>query len=374
MTGAYKKVMMSGLHYQVSQATSLQYVEFKASTDSDAEQRAICKFSTLFLFGLSECCFMLLTTIVSRTVAENGSGGQMSDLTFTGGKFGICKSHLSEIDLPAIDIVHELELTVTHLDEDGGNQQFTGQRLTFTNVRTAVQLIWDWGWTWKSVVVDGSTTAFKLVSDDGSHGIGGALIVDSVIKNTKTAVAMYSPTQDLGKGTTGLTLDNVKLENVEVLVDETKDGKSSVSSIKVNGGKKDVDLWVLGRSYQNNTLGKDLIQESTSSRATGMMDSKNPLGLAKYPYFERAKPQYESYAASDFVSAKSSGCQGDGNSDDRGCLQGVLDQAAKDKKIVFIDAGTYILQDTLHIPPGSRIVGENWAQLAASGSNFGDET
>lgn len=185
---------------------------------------------------------------------------------------------------------------------------------------------------------------------------------------------MYSPTKDLGKGTTGLTLDNLKLENVEVLVDETNDGESSVRSTKVNGGKKDVDLWVLGRSYQNNTLGKDLIEETTSPRAQGMLDSKNPLGLAKDPYFERAKPQYESYAASDFVSSKGSGCKGDGNSDDRGCLQGVLDKAAKDKKIVFIDAGTYVLQDTLHIPPGSRIVGENWAQLAASGSKFGDET
>ena len=50
--------------------------------------------------------------------AENGSGGVMSDITFSGGNFGIY----------------------------GGNQQFTATRLRFINCNTAVQIIWDWGW------------------------------------------------------------------------------------------------------------------------------------------------------------------------------------------------------------------------------------
>ncbi|KAM0272162.1 hypothetical protein ACHAQH_008839 [Verticillium albo-atrum] len=300
ISGAYKKVMMTGIHYQVSQATSLQYVDFKASTEADAEQRSIY----------------------------------------------------------------------------GGNQQFTGQRITFKDCRVAVQLIWDWGWTWKSIVVDGSSTAFKLVSEDGSHGIGGALIVDSVIKNTKTAVAMFSPTKDLGKGTTGLTLDNVKLENVQVLIDELDrdKGVTSVRTTKVDGGKKDIDLWILGRSYQNNTLGKDLILEEKSSRIGALTDDKNPLGLLRNPYFERAKPQYEKASVSDFVSTKGASCKGDGKTDDTSCIQSVIDNAAMNKKIVFVDAGTYIITDTINVPPGSRIVGENWAQLAATGSKFKDES
>ncbi|KAH7358317.1 pectate lyase superfamily protein-domain-containing protein [Plectosphaerella cucumerina] len=320
ITGADKKVMMTGIHYQVSQATSLQYVDFKASTDADAEQRSI--------------------------FAENGSGGHMSDIVITGGKFGIY----------------------------GGNQQFTGQRIKFRNIRTAVQLVWDWGWTWKTIVVDGCGTGFKLVSEDGSHGIGGALIVDSVIKHTKTAIAMYSPTQELGKGTTGLTLDNVRFENVQVMIDEVDTGGKSVRTQKLDTGNKNIDLWILGRSYQNNTLGKDLIQETKSSRLGSLTDKSNPFALLKQPYFERPKPQYESASAGDFVSTKSASCKGDGKTDDTRCLQGVIDGAAKSRKIVFVDAGTYILTDTLHIPPGSRIVGENWAQLAATGSNFGDET
>ena len=41
-------------------------------------------------------------------------------------------------------------------------------------------------------------------------------------------------------------------------------------------------------------------------------------------------------------------------------------------KIIFADAGVYLLTDTVVIPAGSRIVGEAWTQFAATGSKFGD--
>jgi hypothetical protein len=65
----------SCIHYQLAQATSLENVELIAAAGSNQ-------------VGL---------------YAENGSGGQISDVTFTGGAVGIY----------------------------GGNQQFTAQRLTF---------------------------------------------------------------------------------------------------------------------------------------------------------------------------------------------------------------------------------------------------
>jgi hypothetical protein len=57
--------------------------------------------------------------------AENGSGGKISDFTFTGGGIEI----------------------------KGGNQQFTAQRLTFNGCTTGIQVIWDWGWVWKFITV-----------------------------------------------------------------------------------------------------------------------------------------------------------------------------------------------------------------------------
>jgi hypothetical protein len=55
--------------------------------------------------------------------AENGTGGQISDIKFQGGAVGLF----------------------------GGSQQFTVQRLKFSGCTVGVKLIWDWGWVWKSI-------------------------------------------------------------------------------------------------------------------------------------------------------------------------------------------------------------------------------
>lgn len=41
-------------------------------------------------------------------------------------------------------------------------------------------------------------------------------------------------------------------------------------------------------------------------------------------------------------------------------------------KIIFADAGTYLIMDTIFIPPGTRMVGETWTQFAAAGDQFSD--
>jgi hypothetical protein len=63
---------------------------------------------------------------------------------------------------------------------------------------------------------------------------------------------------------------------------------------------------------------------------------------------------------------------GNGVHDDTSALQNVFTNYGNGNWIIFIDAGTYIITDTLTIPEGARIVGETWSQLAASGSNFQD--
>jgi hypothetical protein len=45
-----------------------------------------------------------------------------------------------------------------------------------------------------------------------------------------------------------------------------------------------------------------------------------------------------------------------------------------DNAIIYIPAGIYILTDTIFIGAGAKVVGECWAQLMASGSNFADES
>ncbi|KAK0624163.1 pectate lyase superfamily protein-domain-containing protein [Immersiella caudata] len=315
--------IMSALHYQVAQATSLYNVEFRCSTSSNTEQIAI--------------------------YAENGSGGHMSDLTFNGGNIGIC-----------------LKLTwVSTLG--GGNQQFTAQRLKFNNVKTAVSMIWDWGWMWKSIEIENSRIGFNLSSGSGGGHVGSITIVDSAFKKVEVAI-LVADTNVTVDGRTSLSLDNVLFDGVTTWLRE-QDAKGSKDT-KVSGSRKAVDSLTIGRAYSDTILEKESVREYKTVREKSLLSAVNPLGLPQNPYAERPKPQYEGFQASDFVHSKDS-CKGDGVTDDTACLQRLLNNNAN-KNIVFIDAGTYILTDTLLVPPGSRIVGECWAQLAAYGSKFQD--
>ncbi|KAK4141141.1 pectate lyase superfamily protein-domain-containing protein [Dichotomopilus funicola] len=303
--GAY----ICAIHYQVAQATSLSNVEFNVGAPPTTQQAIF---------------------------AENGSGGVMSDLTFNGGNFGIY----------------------------GGSQQFTAQRLKFRNCATAVQLIWDWGWTWKSIDISGCTTGFKLVSEDGTHHTGSILLLDSTFTNTGTAILTFSATKELAKGTTGITLDNVAFDNVQSPVVDTE-GK-----VYLPASVGSVDTWVLGPIYSDSRVrGDSLSMTFTTDREKSLLGSSRS-GLPKLPFFERARPQYENEGAASFVHMKDY-AKGDGSTDDTEAFQKALNDNAG-SKIIFVDAGSYILTDTITVPAGARIVGEAWSQLVALGDNFGD--
>ena len=88
--------------------------------------------------------------------------------------------------------------------------------------------------------------------------------------------------------------------------------------------------------------------------------------------FERSKPLYENYAASSFISVRSAGAKGDGETDDTQAIQKVLD-GAKEDHIVFFDHGSYVVTDTITVPKNVRMVGEVWPVLMAHGQKFSDE-
>lgn len=124
----------------------------------------------------------------------------MSDITFTGGNFGICKYDLSSD--------YHSRLTV---NLDGGSQQFSAARLTFNGCNTAVQLIWDWGWVWKSIIVNNAQVGFRLY-DNGGQIPGSITIMDSTLSNIReSAIEMAVPVDVRDSGFTGLILDNVNL-------------------------------------------------------------------------------------------------------------------------------------------------------------------
>jgi hypothetical protein len=95
-------------------------------------------------------------------------------------------------------------------------------------------------------------------------------------------------------------------------------------------------------------------------------------GLQVAPYFERPRNQYSDKGVGDFVHLKDGGAKGNGLSDDTRYVQDTFNKYGDGSKIIFVDAGTYILTDTVTIPKDAKIVGETWSQFAASGSKFSD--
>lgn len=181
--------------------------------------------------------------------------------------------------------------------------------------------------------------------------------MDSSFNSVKQMLVVKPITSSLGKGNTGISLENIALSGVGVAVVDT----SGATLLPASGS---IDQWTVGPVYEGSTR--------TFSQGTkvGQYRREHSLLDAKGNYFERARPQYEDQPASAFLHTKDLGCAGDGLTDDTAAFQAALYSSVG--KILFIDAGTYILTSTVTIPPGSRIVGETWSQLAASGSFFSD--
>ncbi|KAH7017946.1 pectate lyase superfamily protein-domain-containing protein [Microdochium trichocladiopsis] len=261
--------------------------------------------------------------------AENGSGGVMSDMTFIGGNFGIY----------------------------GGAQQFSASRMTFNGCSTGVQLIWDWGWSWKSVSMNNVGTGFRLYNDGDASLPGSVSIIDSILTGiSKAGIEMVMPSDSMDKGYTGLRL---------IMSNST--GRGTGYIILAPGY---YHTYVIGSTYFKGV-------RTWSRRAQYYTREPSLLGparsgLAVAPYLERARPQYQDRAPGDFVHLKDLGARGDGSTDDTAAIQAAFSRYGDGSKVIYVDAGSYIIKDTVLIPPGAKVVGETWSQLVATGAKFGD--
>lgn len=88
--------------------------------------------------------------------------------------------------------------------------------------------------------------------------------------------------------------------------------------------------------------------------------------------FTRRRPQYEDLSTADVVNVKLFGAKGDGSSDDTVVLNWILEYAANLSSVVYFPYGVYMIRDTLKVPVGSRVMGQAWPQIVATGSKFED--
>ncbi|KAE9406729.1 exo-beta-1,3-glucanase [Gymnopus androsaceus JB14] len=262
---------------------------------------------------------------------ENGSGGFMGDLVFNGGKFGIW----------------------------GGNQQFTVRNITVNGAQTAVYGLWNWGWTFQGVTINNCQVGFDLATGgltNADQTVGAEAIIDAVVSNTP----IFVRTSQASNGRLGgsLVINNAKLTNVPTAVGVV--GGATVLA----GGTTTIASWGQGNVYKGTNGAGTFTQGNipAPNKASALLDSSGHI-------FGKTHPQYADYAVSQFVSVKDNGAKGDGHTDDTAALKAIFAKFSG-CKIIFFDAGTYIVTSTLQIPAGTQMVGEAWSVISGSGSAF----
>lgn len=294
---------MNGIHWQVSQATSIYNVRIEMSRDANTNHVGLWM--------------------------ENGSGGFFGDITINGGAMGL----------------------------NMGNQQFTVRNVVINNAQVGVYLHWSWIWLFYRISINNCKVGFRLRtgSVQASQATGGTIIADSTITNTGTF--LQTTTNQPGSLKSAYVVDNVRLSGVSIGISDMK------GNIALAGGTKTIPQFIQGTIYSGNSTTGKYTRASVSgiSRPSVLLESGN--------FLSRPRPQYANYDVSQFVSVKALGAKGDGVTDDTAALKAVFAQYAG-CKVIFFDAGTYVITSTLTIPAGSQVIGEAWSTIMGAGTAF----
>ncbi|KAH8646744.1 pectate lyase superfamily protein-domain-containing protein, partial [Xylariales sp. PMI_506] len=303
----------TGIHWQVAQATSLQNIHFQMP-----------------LGGQAQGIFM-----------ENGSGGFVTDLTFFGGSIGMRI----------------------------GSQQFTMRNIQFTACTTAIQTIWNWGWTFQNIYVFSSGIAIDARGGPNSgpedQPWGSMSIVDSVFESVN--VVLFLPGSDANANLTQVALDNVQITSLPGST--TVVGTAGGQVILSVDSETTIDSWAKGTAY----LSIDDTGSGGPATAQTLDAPKKPAGLldSTGAFFSRSKPQYEDLGVGSFVAV---GAAGDGVADDTAAINSALLGCASAGTVCYFRMGIYKVTDTIFVPAGTKIVGLGYPQIMATGAKFADES
>ncbi|PGH19016.1 hypothetical protein AJ79_00050 [Helicocarpus griseus UAMH5409] len=278
----------TGIHWQVSQACSLQNLVFNMPEATDS--------SMVTHVGI----FM-----------ENGSGGFVSDLVFN--------EEISAGELVG-DPVGKNKFSAIHGDD-----------LKFNGCLTAVQMVWDWGFNWQRIEIEGGAIAFNISGrrGDTDQGIGSVSVIDSKISNCPVAILTNSR-KDGVNGPPNIVIGNLEMNNVGITVqDESGD--------TILEGSDRVDLWAIGRRYNG--------YEGTYTSGPVDAPAKGSRLLADDgKLFYRPRPQYEDFGIDQFRIATEHNCKNDGTGDNTEGINAFLQQAKDAGQIAYFPAGIYRIQ------------------------------
>ncbi|KAL2158824.1 hypothetical protein VTH06DRAFT_4016 [Thermothelomyces fergusii] len=312
------ETLIAGIHWPSSQATSLSNIVFRSSAAEGTQHQGL--------------------------FVEEGSGGFMGDLVFFGGA-------------QAMSI---------------GNQQFTMRNITVVGAKTAVQQLWSWGWTYQGVSIRDCDVGFDFTAADegGDLKVGSITILDSEIVNTPVGIAYGAAGATSPDVPNNFVFENLRLDNVTTAI-RGPDGPVLPGS---PGGETVIGAWGRGHAYTPSSSSGPTAFEgpvAPNARPASLVAASSSYSSSSPAFYQRSKPQYEDVPVTEFVSARAAGARGDGTTDDTDALNVLFASAAAAGKIVFLDAGMYVVTRTVRIPPGSRIVGEAFPVILSSGDFFG---
>jgi len=207
-------------------------------------------------------------------------------------------------------------------------------------------------------VVQGCTfTLCSVGIDTSNNNVGFLALIDSTASSVGTLVS----TSASSTGQDSIVLENVQVSGVSSTVTA---GGNSVLTGSVPANK----AWVWGNAYTPGGPGTGAHQSGTmysTTRPSALTDGSGRFKTVK-------PPTYQEYDVSQIVNVKSVAnipVAGDGKTDDTANLQRIINMYAN-CKILFFPQGTYIVSNTLFFPTGSRVFGEGWSAISATGSAF----
>ncbi|EAW11685.1 putative exo-beta-1,3-glucanase [Aspergillus clavatus NRRL 1] len=253
----------------------------------------------------------------------------------------------------------------------GYNSNIILNDLTFSGGSVGMQLSGQ-QWILKGININGANVGikaagFQLVCLDCQFQNGATGIDASGISGSLTVIdssANYLGNMVISSNAGGKAQNSIILDNVQCT--------NSGSTVSLNGNTvlsgSVTNTWVHGNQYSGGSTTPAYQQGSQVNTPR-----TNVLVGANSNYFSMKPPTYAQYSSNQFINIKSvSGLpvMGDGATDDTANINAILAQYAH-CKIIYFPAGTYIVTDTVFVPPGSIIIGDAYASaISATGSNF----
>ena len=213
------------------------------------------------------------------------------------------------------------------------------RNLVFNNCVTAIENIWNWGWTWQGISINNCQVGIDM-SNGGTAAaaVGSAVLLDSTITNTPVGIITAYDTTTVPPTANSLILENVVLNNVPTAIKFI--GGATV--LAGTTGSATIAAW--GEGHRYTPTGPQSFQGAFAP------NTRPASLLSGGKYYARSKPQYGDRPVSSFASVRSAGATGNGVTDDTTAIQNIINSATSAGRIVYFDAGTYKVTSTITIP------------------------